>query len=223
MASVTEKRTFGAQVLERLSSVSGGIPAAVKPQMTVFAKRHGAYEAAAIAADEAEAARDAVLEQLNAVDEQFDGDLHLLADKMVGAGLGSRAQPFNGFSKYSPSKLAGLPYAKEPAAARELAVAIQKKKPPAEVSKWVTKCLKHVESIEGALKQLAVVQAEYKKALGAREALVEDWSKALGKLKKAASLAWDDEPATYRAMFGEPSRIHAPKAKRAVKKKVATG
>ena len=141
----------------------------------------------------------------------------MLADKIVGAGLGTRKNPFESYSKYAPSKLTELPYAEEPKAIRALGVTLTKKKPPADVAKALAKSLKDATALEAALNKLIMPQAGYSKALGNRDALLPAWSKALGKLKKHAAAAWDEDVATYKAIFAPPGALQAPKKKRAKK------
>jgi hypothetical protein len=101
---------------------------------------------------------------------------------------------------------------------RELAEAIEKKAPPASVKKALATCLKNASSIETALGKLTGPQAAYTKALGDRDALLPDWSKALRRLKKRAAVAWEDDEGTYKAVFAAVESIQAPKTKRRGKK-----
>lgn len=215
-SSITEYRAHGAIILERLDGTT--VPAELKPHVVTFKKAHGDYEAAAVVADMAREKRDLVLEGVGEADTTFDTGINLLADKMVGAGLGARKNPFADYSKHTPSKLIELPYADEPKAIRELGVALGKKKPPADVAKALAQSLKDAAAIEAALGRLIKPQAAYSKALGNRDALLPAWTKARDRLKKHAVAAWDEDVATYKAVFAPPGAIQAPKKKRGKKK-----
>ena len=145
----------------------------------------------------------------------FDTGIDALADRIVGAGLGTRKNPFAAYSRHAPSKLTELPYAEEPKAIRALGVELGRKSPPAEVTKALGKSLKDADALELALNKLIKPQAAYSKALGDRDALLPAWIKALSKLKKHAGAAWDEDVATYKAIFAPPGALQAPKKKRA--------
>jgi hypothetical protein len=132
-SNISEQRSYGQLVLERLDATD--IPAALKPHIAAFKKAHDAYEEAAKRVDEERGKRDAALEAVGDADDTFDTSANALADKLVGAGLGKRQNPFAPFSKLSPSRLAALPYAEEPKAARELVLAVKKAGAPADVFK----------------------------------------------------------------------------------------
>ncbi len=215
MISITEYRAHGAIILERLAGTT--IPVVLKPHVVAFTKAHDVYEAAAVVADTARGKRDLALGAVGEADDTFDTGVDVLADKVVGAGLGARKNPFAAYSKHTPSKLTELPYAEEPKAIRALGVALGKKKPPAEVAKALAKSLKDATALEVELSKLIKPQAAYSKALGDRDALLPAWNKALGKLKKHASAAWDEDVATYKSVFAPPGAIHAPKKARAKK------
>lgn len=71
----------------------------------IFSRR----TAAAQAVDEARAKVQEAVDAVGDVDDRFDDTVNELADKMVGAGLGKRQNPFAGYSKHPPSKLVTLP------------------------------------------------------------------------------------------------------------------
>jgi hypothetical protein len=217
--SLTEHRTYGRLVLERLDAVT--IPAVLKPRVATFKKTHDAYEAAALRADDTRAKRDAALDAVGDADDVFDPSINDLANKMAGAGLGSRQNPFKGLSPHSPSQLTSLPYAEEPKALRALADAVLKKKPPSDVAKAISACLKNASALEAALAKLVQPQAAYSKALADRDALLPAWSKALRTLKKHAAAAWDEDPSTYKAIFAPAEAVQAPRKKRPAKKTAA--
>jgi hypothetical protein len=214
-SNIAEYRAQGAIILERLSGTT--VPAALKPHIGAFKKAHDGYESAAVTADTARGKRDVALEAIGQTDDVFDTGIDALADRIVGAGLGTRKNPFAAYSKHPPSKLTELPYAEEPKAIRALGVELSKKSPPADVSKALAKSLKDADALELALSKLIKPQAAYSKALGDRDALLPGWTKALGKLKKHAGAEWSEDVATYKAIFAPAGAIHAPMKKRAKK------
>jgi hypothetical protein len=219
--TITENRSYGQTVLDRFGGVT--VPAPVKPHLAAFKAAHDDYEAASARVDEARAKRDEALEGIGGADDGFDASANQLADKIVGAGIGKRQNPFSGLSKHSPSKLTALPYAQEPKAARELVDALSKKKPPAEVSKAAAKLLKDASAIEAALAKLTRPQAAYTKALTDRDALLPAWDKALRKLKKHAASAWDEDEGTLRSLFAPVGAVQAPKRRRPKAKAAPAG
>jgi hypothetical protein len=210
--NISEHRSYGQAVLDRLADTP--LPPALKPSVTAFTKAHGAYDAAAVLTDSAREKRDLALDLIGDLDDTFDTGAGQLADKMVGAGLGKRTNPFAGLSKHSPSQLTSLPYADEPKAMRALITEIQKKNPPAEVKKAIARCLKDATALESALDKLTKPQAAFAKALAARDALLPTWTKALRSLKRQAAAAWDDDEATYKAVFAPVGAVQAPKKAR---------
>jgi hypothetical protein len=210
--NVGEVRAYGQAVLARFSDIK--VPDDLKGHADTFKKAHLAYENASTKVDAAREKRDAALDAIGDADELFDPSVHALADAMVGARMGKRQNPFSGMSKHSPSALAALAYAREPEAMRELAAAIAKKSPPAEVKATVATCLKHAGAIEGGLKKLTAPQAAYTKALADRDALLPDWTKALRRLKKRAEAVWEDEAGTFKAVFAKVGAVQAPKKRR---------
>ncbi|MEO7328827.1 MAG: hypothetical protein ABI193_09635 [Minicystis sp.] len=209
--NIREHRGYGQAVLDRLAGTP--IPPMLKPSVTAFTKTHGAYDAAAVLTDSARAKRDLALDLIGDIDDTFDIGANGLADKVVGAGLGKRQSPFAGLSKHSPSQLVSLPYAEEPKAIRALITALQKKNPPAEVKKAIARCLKDATALEGALGKLTQPQAAFAKAIATRDALLPAWTKALRSLKRQAAAVWDEDEATYKAVFAPVGAVQAPKKK----------
>lgn len=218
--SLTEQLIQGRVILERLAGVA--VPAPLKPHVTTFKKAQDEYDAATRRAEEARAKRDAALEVVGNADDTFDEGIPDLANKIVGAGLGKRQNPFAAFSSYAPSKLTALPYAEEPKAITALAAELNKKSPPTDVAKALARSLKDAKALEGALAKLIQPQAAYQKALADRDALLPGWTKALRKLKRHAAALWYEEATTYQSIFAAPGAVQAPK-KRASKKTAKKG
>lgn len=206
--NISEQVEQGGVILERLGKRT--IPAALKPHVATFKVEYGGFEKATEVAAGKRERRDEALEEVGNLDTALDVDIESLAKVAAGAAMGTRANPFRGLSKYSPSKLARLPYATEAAEVVKLAAAIRKAKLPAEVKKSAEKCKKSAEAVEAALNDLSHPQAEYSTALAARDALLPGCVKALRKLKTQAKAAWDDEPGVYAAVFAPPDKVQAP-------------
>jgi hypothetical protein len=150
-------------------------------------------------------------------DGVLDAAVLVLADKMVGAGLGTRVKPLARFTKHAPSELTDLAYADEVREVRAIVAKIGKAKPASDVAKAVAACAKAADAVDKALRALPGPQSAYVKALGARDALLLTWQKALGRLKKHAAAAWDEDPSTLKAVFAPPDAVVAPVKRRAKK------
>ncbi|APR80179.1 Hypothetical protein A7982_05526 [Minicystis rosea] len=212
-SNIGDRRAHGRAILTRFAEIT--LPRDLAPFLVAYRKSYEGYDARAEVVDAARTKRDDALELVGDADDLFDTSVSILADKMVGAGLGTRKQPFAKVSSHSPSALAALPYAEEPKAIRGLGDKLVKLEPPSDVAKALSVCLKNASAIENALGKLAKPQAAYDKALRERDALLPELSKALRRLKKHAAAAWDEDPATYAAIFAPPDAVQAPKKRRA--------
>lgn len=220
--AVIDHRTLGALVLERLQEV--GVPKGLAPHASSFKAAHLGFEKAAVAADVARAKRDAALAAIGMADVGLDASLDPLADKMIGAGLGTRKSAFGGASPYSPTRLKELPYKTEVTAVRTLVAAVTSKKPPADVAKCLAACSKAADASEVALAGLTKPQAAYDRALGSRDALLIEWIRTFSRLRIHAKAAWIDDKAAYASVFAAPERVQRPvkKRKKAAAKAPAT-
>ena len=212
MATITEYRTYGDTILERLSGVA--IPALLKPSLAQFKSTHGGYEQAAAQADAKRALRDAALVAVGDADDKLDKSLETLAEKATGAQLGKRLAPLAAFTRFAVNELTSLPYKKESDEVVALAARVAKGKPPKDVAAAAAACARNAKSVQAALKSLVKPQAAYAKALAARDALLPGWTKGLRTLKKLAAAAWVDDEATYKTIFAPADAVQAPKAKR---------
>ena len=216
--SVTDQTTQGDVILERLGALK--VPATMKTAIAGFKKSHAALTTASNAANPAKGARDTAMTALATADEALDAAVELLAAKMAGAGLGSRQNPFAGFSKLSPSAVTGMAYADEVKEVLALCAKVTKAKPAADVAKAASNCVKLAGNVTKALAGLTKPQLAYNKSLAARDALLLSWTKSLTVLKKTAAVAWIDDDATYKSVFAAPAKVQAPVKKRA--KRMAT-
>lgn len=210
--AIIDHRTFGAVVLERLAEAEA--PRELASHTASFKAAHTAYEKAALAADAAKQKRDFALALIGAADVTLDATLDSLADKMVGAGLGTRAKPFGDASPHSPSKLKALPYKKEVDATRTLVTAVTAKIPPADVKKCLGACSRAADASTKALAGLTRPQTAYNRALGTRDALLVDWTRTFAKLRVNAKAAWHDDKAAYDAVFAPVEKVQRPVTKR---------
>ena len=208
----TNQRAYGAAVLDRLAGEP--LPSLLKAPAKEFKDQHALVEKASAATEAGRAARDAALEEIASADSTLDASVELLANAVVGAGIGRRTQPFASFTRRKVSELVNLAYATEAKEVRALCTAIRRAKPEPAVLRAVAACEKNVQSVERAITALAKPQAAYAKALASRDALLPVWTRALARLKRHAAVAWEDEPATTRAIFARPDGVTAPKGKR---------
>ena len=213
--TLVKYRAQGDAVLERLKNQA--VPASIKVPLKSFQQVHARYLVAAGAADAARIARDSALQQVADADMTLDDSLELLAQKASGAGLGSRQAPLSAFTRHSVSALAQLAYKKEADEVIAMAGKIAKASVPKEVSTAASACAKNARTVLDKLRALVKPQGSYDKALGARDLILPDWTRAYSKLKKFAAAAWDDEPATFQSVFAPVDAIQAPKARRSKK------
>ncbi len=218
---VGHQRAHGETILARLADV--GIPAALKAPAKAFAQAHAAFEGASRKAEAARLVRDNALENVGQQDDLLDAAVLALADKIVGASLGTRVKPFARFSKFAPSALTTLAYADEVREVRATVAKVGKAKPAADVAKGAAACAKAADLVDKALKGLPGPQSAYAKALGERDALLLAWTQALGRLKRHAAVVWDGDAATFNAVFAPADAMLAPTKKRAKKAASPTG
>ncbi len=145
-SSITKYRAQGAIILERLSGMT--IPVGLEPHIVSFKRLIATTKPPPWSPTRPAKARSRA-RRAGEADGTFDTGINVLADKLVGAGLGARKNPFEGYSKYAPSRLTDLPYAEEPKAIRALGAALAKKKPPTDVAKALAKSLRDAAGLEG--------------------------------------------------------------------------
>lgn len=198
---VTNFRREGDAILERTESLAADVLAPVQPYLDAFAKVHHQYGHACDAADVGREARDAAIAHLALQDKALDAALLALADRLVGAGLGTRKNPFSAYGPHAPGALADLGYERSVKATRELVQKIVAVQPPAEVHKATQACLKAATAVEKALAAVQGPQAKFEMAMGTRDGMLPGWSKARDRFKKHAAAAWLDLPEVYKAVF----------------------
>lgn len=210
-------RTLGMVLLERLADME--VPTILKSPLKEFRSQHQAFETASFKAENARAIRDEALAMLGKCDEALDRAINNLANKLTGAGIGNRKNPFTEFGAYSPSALAKLSYVVEIKEVRALVRKVSKAKPTTVVQKILNECLKRADAIEQALKKLNGPQMEYEKSLKERDNLLSDWDRSFRRLKRYAAVAWDGSEATYQAVFAPPPDVQRPVLRRISSKK----
>jgi len=213
-------RAQGDAVLERMKIQA--VPASIKAQLKSFQQVHARYLVAAEAVDEARIGRDNALQLVATADMTLDDSVELLAQKASGAGLGSRQAPLRAFTRRSVSALTQLAYKKEANEVIIVAAKIAKASTPKEVKAAASACAKNARAVLDQLRTLVKPQGAYDKALGARDEVLPDWTKAYSRLKKFAAAAWYDEPATFQSVFAPVDAIQAPKARRSKKSTTQT-
>jgi hypothetical protein len=218
--NIGEHRRQGMVTLERLDGL--GAPAALKKVAAAFRVVHEQFDAACAAAEAAREARDKALAAVGDADDVLDASLEALAKAMVGAGA-NRKNPFAEVSKHSPSELASLAYAEEARAVMQLVRNATRNGAPDPVKRAAGTCERNARAVEVALQDLTRPQAAYARQLAARDALLPGWTKAFRTLQRHAAVAWDDDEATYKAVFAPPDAVVAPKKKRAKPEPKANG
>lgn len=216
MATVAliDHRTLGEVVLERLAEMN--VPASLTSHVTAFKSAHTAFEKAAVVAEAAKKKRDEALTLIGNADTELDATIDPLADRMIGAGLGTRRSAFGDASPHSPTKLKALPYQKEVDAVRDLVSNVRAKKPPASVKECLDASSK---ASDEAIKALSGPQAAYDRARGARDQLLVAWSRTFAKLRINAKAAWHEEPETFASIFAPPEKVQRPVTRKKKAKK----
>jgi hypothetical protein len=213
-----DQLAHGDVVVQRFAAV----PSALKQPLAEFKTAHAALAKANTAAGAARGARDDALEAIGAADDALDAAVRVLADKLVGAGMGARKNAFAGLSSYAPGAITELAYATEIKEVLALCARITKAKPAADVAKAVASCVKLAGAVTRALAALSKPQLAYTRALAARDGLLPGWTKALQTLRRMTQVVLDDDAAT-KALFAPPERVQDPKKKRPAKKAAANG
>jgi len=72
------------------------------------------------------------------------------------------------------------------------------------VKKSLDACSKAADASEAALERFTGPQAAYARAMGTRDALLVEWTRAFSKLKVNAKAIWHDDKATFGAVFAAP-------------------
>jgi len=206
-------RALGAVIVERLASTP--LPAALKSPASDFRGQHRALEAASHQTEGARAKRDEAIARLGKADEALDESNRRLADKVVGAELGSRTRPFARVGGPSLTDLNKMAYADEVKAVRALLKKIEKLKPPTEVKRALADGAQRADAVAQALRDLGKPQLDYERSLHARDALLPGWERALRRLMRHAAVAWEEDEATFAAVFAPPSPLQRPVRRRA--------
>ena len=211
-----DQLAHGDVILERFAGAPAAL-AGAKKGLAEFKAAHAALAKSSAAAAQAKASRDGALASIGAADDALDAAVLVLADKLAGAAMGSRKNPFAAFSAHPPGVVTNLAYANEVKEVLAICARIKKAKPAADVAKAAAVCEKLAGAVTKALSSLSKPQLAYASALAARDGLLPGWTKALMTLKRRAAAELDDDKA-LRALFAPPERVQDPKRK---KKKTA--
>jgi hypothetical protein len=213
---VADQLAQGTVILDRFAATA--TPSAVKTPLAAFKSVHATLVKLTTAATTAQLTRDTALQAVGTADDALDVAVLRLADKIAGAEIGTRKNPFASFSAHAPAAVTTLAYATEVKEVLAICAKVTKTKPSSDVAKAAAACVKLAGGVSTSLTSLSKPQVAYARALAARDALLPGWTKALTTLKRTAYLALDDD-ATAKAIFAPPSAVQAPKKKRPVKAK----
>lgn len=197
--------TYGDAIVSRFAAIT--VPKLLAGDLTAFKAQHGLFLKANAAVAKTEKAYDDAAAKLAALDAGRDATVLSLADKIPGAGLGTRTRPFARFSKYAPTKLVSLPYAAETLELSQLLAKIAAAKPPADIAKLCDKARQQNEQVDQALDALTKPLASLDEARSKRDAAIPDWEKHLRRLKDASKVAFRDENGRMDALFAEPDGL----------------
>src|SRR5262245_5184990 len=98
----SEQKELGAAVIARLAEQKP-LPAQLKSFVKAFTDEQRALEAAARKTEDARATRDEALAQVAKADAALDDAVAALANRIVGADLGPRKNPFEPFGGAAPA------------------------------------------------------------------------------------------------------------------------
>lgn len=213
------RATYGDAVVSRFTDL--GVSKDLKTDFTAFKAQHALFLKFTVSVGKAEHSYDAVATKVATLDAGRDKTILAIADKLPGAGLGSRTSPFARFSKYAPSKLVSLPYMVETAEIRTLLVGIQGASPPKDIAALCAEGHKQNEAVNLALAGLTVPLASLNEARSKRDAAIPEWEKHFRRLKDAARYVYRDEAGRFDALFAEPDAVltHTRSTTRKVKAK----
>ena len=208
MARITNFRKLGDTILSRLQGLPPDLAKLVASQIAAFTAVHSKYSGLCAVADKDREARDLALEAVGKADKAVDAAVLKLANRMVGAELGTRKNAFADVSPYAPGALTGLAYDKLGPAVKDLAGKVNALKPPADVAAAVKTMLTAVAAFEAAQAAHSKAQTTFLVAMGARDTLLAaEWTKDFNRLKRHAQAAWLDLPGTWTAVFGRGGKV----------------
>ncbi len=203
--NLSDRISLGKAIIVRLDAM--GEPAGVKAAAKAFRAAHAAFTGAATRTTNATEASRTALAAVAAADKQLDGAVDMLVLALITAGVTQRQRPLAGLSKFSPSEICALGYAHEVAEVGNLVAAVKKKTVPAAVTKAASECTRRAGVVQKAMDALAKPDVTHARVIGARNALIPDWDKALKELKRQASAAYD--AADYQALFAPADAVIA--------------
>ena len=220
---LVNRATYGDAVVSRFTDL--GISKELKADFAAFKGQHTVFLKSTASVEKAEQSYDAVATKVATLDAGRDRTILALADKLPGAGLGARTNPFARFSKYAPTKLVSLPYMAETAEVRALLSSIQAADPPKDIAALCADGMKQNEAVNTALTGLTLPLATLNEARSKRDMAIPDWEKHFRRLKDAAKVAYRDEAGRFDALFAEPDAVltHTrPKTRKGKAKGIAT-
>ena len=216
------RTTYGDAVVSRFTDLV--LPKELKTDFAAFKAQHGAFLKYGGSVQKAEIAYDAVATRVAKLDAGRDKTILALADKLPGAGLGARTNPFARFSKYAPTRIVSLPYVAETTEVRSLLSGLQAEELPKDIAALCAEGTKQNEAVESALAGLSAPLAALNEARARRDASIPDWEKHYRRLKDASKVVYRDEAGRFEALFAEPDAMLTrtrPKARKAKTKLVA--
>ena len=216
------RTTYGDAVVSRFTDLV--LPKELKTDFAAFKAQHGAFLKYGGSVQKAEIAYDAVATKVAKLDAGRDKTILALADKLPGAGLGTRTNPFARFSKYAPTRIVSLPYVAETTEVRSLLSGLQGEELPKDIAALCAEGTKQNDAVESALAGLSAPLAALNEARARRDASIPDWEKHYRRLKDASKVVYRDEAGRFEALFAEPDAMltHTrPKARKAKTRLVA--
>jgi len=209
MLRISQKQFVrGMVVLDRMDGAR--LSQRVRRAAEAFRRAHEDYLRGLEEIHDAQADLDRAGRGVYEADAALDEAILVLADKIVGAQLGSRRKPFASFSRHSPTKITKLAYATELNAVRSLCAKVSRVAPPGEVRVAIRVCLDQADTVEAALRKLSLPRTRFRQRLSALDERIKAWRDGYRRLKTEAAAYWIDDVTTLRAIFARPEPIQHP-------------
>jgi hypothetical protein len=196
------QQAWGHAILERLHH--SHVPVELARQVRAFKAAQGALRAATKRARAARERRDGALAAIGRADGSLEKALLSLAKRLAQARLPERGNPFAKVSALGATQILALEPVRAALETDRLLARLRSSTLPLPVKKAMTACSDAVKGVLAASGRGTAAQAEYVKALAARDELLNKWSTALARLRRAAERVYRESPDEVARLFAAP-------------------
>lgn len=157
-------------------------------------------------ADQAWAARHAVITEVADDEAKLEAALESLADALPGEGIGTRANPFAGISEYTVARLHELGHLHLADEATSIADKVRTKvakkgKARAAIGEIDT----YVKAVRAAQAKVGTVEDAFHEAVRSRDAVLIAWHGVVAKLRRRVDVHFEDDAKSAKAIFAPPA------------------